>query len=196
MIICVLLFANLLEQWEKENTSIFWGVTLLFAITFSSFDEVHFRTAETPAAIQKNVSQVLLINSGSGGSESKYGNSVLQTGLGKRKKFNIVFHRRLEQHFPDWKTRMAYQEKQEKFYKSAIKKRKEIKRLRLLDNKSYYTSQELDAMNYFHGTGFYQKQQDPEVKPNIFDTRQSFLRKMHDPIALDNFLDSFNRINN
>ena len=54
---------------------------------------------------------------------------------------------------------------------------------------------QLDAINYFHGTGFYQKHQDLEVKPNIFDTRQSFLRKMHAPIALDNFLNSFNRIN-
>ena len=36
------------------------------------------------------------------GSKRKFGSFVVQTGLGKRKKFNIVFHRRLEQHFPDW----------------------------------------------------------------------------------------------
>lgn len=91
---------------------------------------------------------------------------------------------------------MDYQKNQEEFYKLAMKRRAELKRTRMLDNKSYYTKEELDAMDYFHETGFYQKQQDPEVKPNIFDTRQSFLRKMHDPIALDNFLNSFNRINN
>ena len=73
-----------------------------------------------------------------------------------------------------------------------MKRRKELKRVRIIDKKSYYTKEELDAMDYFHGTGFYQKQQDPEVKPNIFDTRQSFLLKMHDPVLRNNFLNSFN----
>ena len=73
-----------------------------------------------------------------------------------------------------------------------MKRRKELKRVRMIDKKSYYTKEELDAMDYFHGTGFYQKQQDPEVKPNIFDTRQSFLLKMHDPVLRNNFLNSFN----
>jgi hypothetical protein len=126
-------------------------------------------------------------------SESKFGNSVLQTILGKRKKFDIVYHRRLEQHFPDWKGRIDYQKEQEKFYKLAFKKIKEIKRLRLSDKKSYYTNQELNAMDYFYGTSFYQKEQDPKQKSNIFDTRQSFLRKMHDPVLRHNFLNSFNK---
>ena len=59
------------------------------------------------------------------------------------------------------------------------------------DKKSYYTKEKLDAIDYFDGTGFYQKQQNPEVKPNIFDTRQSFLLKMHDPVLRNNFLNSF-----
>lgn len=91
---------------------------------------------------------------------------------------------------------MDYQKNQEKFYKSAMKKRREIKKLRLLEDKSVYTNQELDAMDYFDGTGFYQKHQDPKVKPNIFDTRQTFLHKMHDPVLRNNFLNSFNRRNN
>jgi len=69
---------------------------------------------------------------------------------------------------------MDYQKKQEKFYKAAIRRKQETKRLRVLDKKSYYTKEELDAMNYFQGTGFYSKQQDPKVKLNIFDTRQYF----------------------
>lgn len=54
--------------------------------------------------------------------------------------------------------------------------------MRMKDNSKLYTKEELDAMNYFHGTGFYKQQQDPNVKPNIFDTRQSFLFKMYGAI--------------
>jgi len=78
---------------------------------------------------------------------------------------------------------MDFQRNQEKFYKLAIKKKEELARTRTSDKKSYYTKEELDAMDYFHGTGFYQKYQDPEVKPNIFYTRQSFLIKMHDHVV-------------
>ena len=54
-----------------------------------------------------------------------------------------------------------------------------MKRLRLLDNKNHYTKEELDA-DYFQGNGIYAKYQDKRTKQNIFDTRQSFLLKMHD----------------
>ena len=50
----------------------------------------------------------------------------------------------------------------------------------------------MDAMDYFQGTGFYARQQDPKTKPNIFDTRQSFLLKMHDDQMRTDFLNSFN----
>jgi hypothetical protein len=109
--------------------------------------------------------------------------------------FDPAFHRRLEKHFPDWSGRMTFQKKQKGFYKSAMQKKREALRLRLKENFNR-TSEEQDAVDYFNGTGIYAKLQDIKTKPNIFDTRQSFLRKMHDPIALNNFLDSFNRINN
>lgn len=109
---------------------------------------------------------------------------------------DLSFHHQLEQHFPDWNERMDYQKKQEKFYKLAMKRKKELKILRLLDKKSYYTKEELDAMDYFQGTGFYAKHQDPKVKQNIFDTRQSFLLKMHDDKLRNEFLDSLNSRNN
>lgn len=39
-------------------------------------------------------------------------------------------HRRLERQFPDWEERMSYQEKQAEFYKSALRKKKEIIKMR------------------------------------------------------------------
>ena len=175
---------------ERENSYIFGCVNLLLAITFTSFDHVRFEI--TPTVTEKKISSVLLINSGGERPNRASGNVVLQTESGKSKKFNIVFHRRLEKHFPDWKERIYYQKKQEEFYKSAMKRKKEIKRIRLLYNKNYYTNEKLDAMDYFNGTGFYQKKQDPKQKPNIFDTRQTFLLKMHNPILRNNFLKSLN----
>ena len=73
-----------------------------------------------------------------------------------------------------------------------MRKESELKRLRIKDNSKFYTKQELDAIYYFHGTGFYKKYQDPAMKPNIFDTRQTFLFKMHDQTRLLEFLNSFN----
>jgi len=76
-----------------------------------------------------------------------------------------------------------------------MKRTRELKRLRLLYNKSFYTREELDAMDYFHGTGFYKQYQHPKQKPNIFDTRQTFLIKMHNPVLRNNFLNSLNSRN-
>ncbi len=50
--------------------------------------------------------------------------------------------------------------------------------------------QERDAINYFTGQGFYRSQQDFRTKPNIFDTRESFLIKMHDEANRNRFLKS------
>ena len=97
--------------------------------------------------------------------------------------------------FPDWPARMDYQKKQEEFYKSAIQKQIQLKRLRIQETSSVYTKEEVDAMNYFHGKGFYAKTQDSSMKPTIFDTRQSFLMKMHNPVMRQNFIKSFKRLN-
>jgi hypothetical protein len=59
----------------------------------------------------------------------------------------------------------------------------------------FYTKEELDAIHYFHGQGFYAKQQDQTFKPNIYDIRQSFLLKMHDPVVRQNFINSYKRLN-
>ena len=113
----------------------------------------------------------------------------------KREKFDLVLHARLMKTFPDWPARMDYQKKQEEFYKSAMKRQFELKRLRIQDPSSFYTKEEVDAINYFHGKGFYAKTQDLSIKPNIFDTRQSFLRKMHNPVMRKNFIKSLKRLN-
>ena len=76
-----------------------------------------------------------------------------------------------------------------------MKRQAELRRTRMIDIPTRYTKEELDAVSYFQGTGFYAKQQDPNLKPNIFDTRQTFLLKMQDKNARTNFLKSFNNLN-
>ena len=116
--------------------------------------------------------------------------------IGIVRKMDSDLHRRLERHFPDWEERMTYQEKQAEFYKSVMRKKREIIKLRMTDDSSLYSEKELDSINYFKGKGYYARCQDPSAAPNIFDTRQSFLLKMHDTTAREKFLKSFNRINN
>ena len=74
-------------------------------------------------------------------------------------------------------------------------KKREIQRLRVLKPTNLYTKQELDAINYFQGTGLYSYYQNLETPPNIFDTRWSFLLKMEKNKDMrENFLESFNKI--
>lgn len=100
----------------------------------------------------------------------------------------------MEKHFPDCDKRVSYQKKQEEFYRSAMKKQTQLKRLRIQDKSTNYTKQELDAIAYFQGQGFYANEQDPKMKPNIYDTRQTFLFKMQDKTARTSFLKSFNNL--
>ena len=46
-------------------------------------------------------------------------------------------------------------------------------------------------INYFKGKGYYARYQDLSAAPNIFDTRQSFLLKMHDTSAREKFLKKY-----
>jgi hypothetical protein len=178
---------SFLERSERNYPRIFWLCTSLLG--FFIFHE----PVTTSSQSQLVIEQVHILRGA--GSKSNSSSFVTSICLSKRKNFDPAFHRRLAKHFPDWSGRMTFQKKQEGFYKSAMQKKREALRLRLKENFNR-TSEEQDAVDYFNGTGIYAKLQDIKTKPNIFDTRQSFLRKMHDPIALDNFLDSFNRINN
>jgi len=95
----------------------------------------------------------------------------------------------LEKLFPDWPERVDFQNKQQKFFKSGRKKQISAKRVR---KRIQLTPEEQDAFNYFSSTGFYKNYQSPKTSPNIFDTRESFLKKMNNPEMRTNFLNSYN----
>lgn len=187
MVNLIKILFKLINVFERENPPTFWLLIGCFGFWISPFHletSVLTKSQQSQSVIAKNIWSVSSIGRG----------GVI--GIGKIENFDLAFHHRLEQHFPDWEERMDYQKKQDEFYKSAMGRRKEIKRLGILDNTCYYTKEELDAIDYFQGSGFYTKQQDPKVKPNVFGTRQSLLLKMHDPILRENFLKNFNRKNN
>lgn len=81
----------------------------------------------------------------------------------------------LENLFPDWSERVDYQKKQEKFLQSGRKKLREGNRLRM---KIKLTPQEQEAFDYFNGTGFSEKYQNPKT--------------MEDPEVRTTFLNSYN----
>jgi hypothetical protein len=85
---------------------------------------IRFRTTQASLVMEKNVKNVLTINSG--------GDNIVP-------KLNIIYHRWLKQDFPDWNERMDYEKKQEEFYKSAMTKKKEIKRLGMIENSNFYS---------------------------------------------------------
>ena len=131
LIIVIIILAPFFERLERQYGNDFWAVITSFSlgILFLFSTESEFQITQTPTIIEKNVSSVLSIKSGGGGSKQNSGSFVLETGLGKRKEFDIVFHRLLEQHFPDWNERIAYQKRQEEFYKSAEKKKTRITKI-------------------------------------------------------------------
>ena len=161
--------------------SIIWVCKPIPYETVASRKYVHNRTIDV----------VVSLKGGRSESDTTASFVLSLLNLRKIKKFDPAFHRLLEQRFPDWKERMDYQQKQEKLYESALRKERESKRIRHKPD-SLYTNEELDAIKYFKGTGSYAKHQDPKTKPNVFDTKQSFLLKMHDPKLRENFLNSFN----
>ena len=110
---------------------------------------------------------------------------ILNLRAGSYEKYNSRLHRILENHFPDWPERIAYQNQQLRLYNSGRKKLIEAEKVH---GQIHLTAEEEDARNYFEGTGFYASYQKPTVRPNIFDTRQSFLLKMHNPDLRRNFL--------
>ena len=171
----------ILEKFERTAPRIFWFLSLVFYTVFvSPYD------AKIPQA-QVCQYQVVSQQFRAGGQGENL--NIIQ-------KMDPDFHRRLEKYFPDWEERMAYQKNQTEFYKSARRKKKDLIKLRMADDLNVYSEKELDAINYFEGKGFYARYQDPSVAPNIYDTRQSFLLKMHDISSREKFLQSFNRIKN
>ena len=126
------------------------------------------------------------------GDAKRTGIVIVRTSSGQKREIDIAMHLRLERFFPDWEERIIYQKNREKVYKQAMIKQREALRTRMAGDFNQ-TEDERDAINYFLGKGFYQIHQDPNMKPNIFDNRQSFLIKMHDKETRMKFLENFNR---
>ena len=121
---------------------------------------------------------------------------------GKRSKypdnFDKNFHRILRKGFPDFESRVEYEKKQRELYNSARKKLNMLPpaiTMSTIKKEETLSSQERDAIAYIEGTGFYSKQQDLRTKPNIFDTRETFLLKMHDKNNRTNVLNALKRRN-
>jgi hypothetical protein len=191
LVITIIFMGNVLERLERASPQLFKGLIFMLGLVFTSLDKdsvIH--NHNTSPSYSEQI--ILKIRSGS---DKPKNIVIIQTSLGKRKKINIVTHRRLEKFFPDWEERIAYQENREKVYKAAMRKRREALRLRQKEDFGR-TKDEQDAIDYFSGRGFYQTHQDPSVKPNIFDNRQSFLIKLHNKEMRMNFLKSFNRRHN
>ena len=108
----------------------------------------------------------------------------------KKRKFNKLLHGALERYFPDSPDRVQYQKTQREILEAGLKKQQEAKRVGMVQSFKF-SKKELDAIQYFSGNSIYKKFQDPQAEPNIFDTRQSFLRKMHDSEKRRNFLNTY-----
>lgn len=152
---------SFLERLERESPKFLWGLILMLMLVFTSLDQdsviQNHNTSISPSYTEKI----------RGGSKPTEKIVIIQTSLGKRKKINIVTHRRLEKFFPDWEERVTYQEDREKVYKVAMIKRREALKLKTKEDFGR-TKDEQDAIDYFLGRGFYQTHQDPSVKPNNF----------------------------
>jgi len=51
------------------------------------------------------------------------------------------------------------------------------------------------VVDYLHGRGTCEKFQDLKTRPNLYDTRQTFLKKMENPEMRQKFLESYNQRN-
>ena len=119
-------------------------------------------------------------------------------GGGNRKyprNFDKNFHKILRKGFPDSKRRIEFEKYQLEFYNSARSKLYRTPTLSMKDKMRLLSPEEHDAINYFTGQGFYRSQQDFRTEPNIFDTRESFLIKMHNESNRNRFLKSLKESN-
>lgn len=178
LVITIIFMGSFLDSLERKSPKLLWGIIFIYYVIFTSLDKDYNHNI-SPSYTERTISSIR------SGSQPRKKIVIIQTSLGKRK-INIVTHRRFEKFFPDWEGRIAYQKNREKVYKAAMRKRREALRLRKKEDFNR-TKDEQDAIDYFLGRDFYQTHQDPSVKPNIFDKRQSFLIKMHNKEMRMNF---------
>jgi len=140
---------------------------------FVSFEDINFNSQSQ---------KIVTIRGGAKGYRSR-----------KPKNFDANFHHILQKGFPDWERRIEYEQKQRKLYQSAQNKFK-MSPLGISYPEKLLSTEEKDAIAYFQGTGFYAYCQKLEERPNVFDTRETFLLKMHNPEMRENFLNGLNRL--
>ena len=109
--------------------------------------------------------------------------------------FDKNFHRILRKRFPDSKRRVEFEKSQLVFYNSARYKLERTPTLSMENKKKLLSPQEKDAINYFTGQDFYSSQQDFRTQPNVFDTRESLLIKMHNKYNRNRFLKALQESN-
>lgn len=128
-----------------------------------------------------NKNLIINVNLLQGGESHKYS-----------KNFDRNFHRILKKGFPDCENRVKFEQSQIEFYNSARLKLNKASGFFMKNKADLLTAQELDAINYFQGKGFYRLQQNFKTKFNVFDSRESLLIKMHDESHRNSFLKSLN----
>ena len=111
-------------------------------------------------------------------------------GGGKPRNFDKNFHQILRKGFPDSKRRIEFEKYQLEFYKSARLKLYRTPTVNMKDKMKILSPQESDAIDYFTRQGSYRYLQDFKTEPNIFDSRESLLMKMHDESNRNLFLKS------
>lgn len=111
----------------------------------------------------------------------------------KPKNFDANFHRILQKGFPDWERRIEYEQRQRKLYESAQKKLK-MSPIGISSSDKLFSPEEKYVIAYLQGTGFYADCQRLEERPNVFDTRETFFLKMHNPKMREKFLNGLNRL--
>ena len=181
-------FFRTLSNFEKLNPTAFWLITggLGLSLNFFFLNRQDYLFPQTEA-IQTTLAQKQALSI-SGGNLFDQSN--------ERKKFNLLLHIALEREFPDFQERIDYEKKQETLLRSVQAKQKTLQETGTIviqpqHYSKFYTNEELNAIDYYQGTGFYKQQQDLSTPPNKYDTRQTFLLKMHDSETRGKFLKSF-----
>ena len=113
LVITIILMGNVLERLERESPQLFGGLICMLGLVFTSLDKdsvIH--NHNTSPSSREQI--ILKIRSGS---DKPKNIVIIQTSLGKRKKINIVTHRRLEKFFPDWEEGLLIKKTERKYTK-------------------------------------------------------------------------------
>lgn len=154
-------------------------IVIIFLLGFSIGLNINNNST---SEFDSNKNSIILVNSFRGGGNRKYPPN-----------FDRNFHRILRKEFPDLKRRVEFEKSQLEFYNSArLKFYRAPVSFTMEEKMRMLLPEERNAINYFTGQGFYRSQQDYRTPPNLFDTRESFLIKMHDKANRDRVLKILN----